>query len=166
MFGIDQLHPIFVHFPVAFLTLAAGTALWWVLTGGSVARQMTALLLTAGFLGAVAAYYTGDDMADAFASRPAVKLLVERHADFALYTLIASAVAAAAFISACLAQRSAERKGFDGPNRRLSVRLLCAALALLTAALVGYTGHLGGLMTWSTELNRPAAAAPAAATGR
>ena len=58
MFGIDQLHPVFVHFPVAFLTLAAGAALWWFLSGMPLARQMTTLLLAAGCLGAFAAYYS------------------------------------------------------------------------------------------------------------
>jgi len=162
MFGIDQLHPVFVHFPVAFLTLAAGTALWWLLTGAPLARQTTTLLLVTGCLGALAAYYTGDDMREAFASRPAVKLLVGRHEDFGLYTLLAAAVAAAAFIAACLAQASADRKGLPGPDRKMIPRVLCTLLALITGALVGYTGHLGGLMTWSTELNRPpAVAAPA-----
>lgn len=160
MFGIDQLHPIFVHFPVAFLTLAAGTAFWWLLSATPFARQMTTLLLAAGCLGSMAAYYTGDDMADAFASRPAVKLLVGRHEDLALDTLIIAAAATGAFIAAGLFQASADRKGMPGPDRKLAPRLICVLLALATGALVTYTGHLGGLMTWSTELNRPAAAVP------
>lgn len=156
MFGIDQLHPVFVHFPVAFLILAMGVSLWWLFTGTPLARQMAALLLLAGSLGGFAAYYTGDDMADAFASRPAVKQLGESHEEMALYTILAAAIAAGGFIAAGVAQASAEHKGLPGPDRTVGTRLLCTLLALTAGVLVGYTGHLGGRMTWSTELNRPA----------
>lgn len=148
MFGVDQLHPLFVHFPVAFLALAAGTALWWLLTGALLARQTTTLLLAAGCLGAFAAHFTGEDMAQAFASRPAVKLLGDRHEDFGLYTLLAAVVGTAAFVAAGIAQASADRKGLPGPDREILLRLLCVLFALATGALVIYTGHMGALMTW------------------
>ncbi len=154
MFGIPHLHPLFVHYPVAFLILAAGTASLWLALGTPLWRQMTAVLLLAGTLGAFAAYYTGDDMADAFAKRPAVKALVDRHEDAALWTLIAAGVAGGAFIAASIQQASVDKKGLPGPDRKALVRTLLLLLALAAAGLVAYTGHLGGTMTWSTAYDK------------
>lgn len=148
MFGVEQLHPSFVHFPVALLLLGGATGLLWLFTGTPLWRQVTAVLLVAGTLGAFAAHYTGQDMAEAFADRPAVKLLGERHEDFGLWTVIASALAAGAFLAACISQSSCDLKGYPGPDRKPALRALCALAALAAAALVTYTAHLGGLMTW------------------
>lgn len=163
MFGIPYLHPVLVHFPVAFLILAALTSLIWLLNGKPFWRQTTALLLLAGVLGGFAAYYTGDDVAEAFKDKPAVKALVNRHEDAALWTMIAGCIAAAAFIAASVSAADKERKGLDGPDRKLRIRALLFLLALATAVLVGYTGHLGGSMVWSTAYDKPpAVAAPPA----
>ncbi len=155
--GIPYLHPVFVHFPVALLILAVLTAFLWLLLGKPCWRQATALLLVAGILGAFAAYYTGDDIADAFKDKPAVKALVDRHENAALWVLIAGSAATAAFIAANVLQADNDRKGLDGPDRKLKVRALLFLLALATAALAGYTGHLGGLMVWSTAYDKPPA---------
>lgn len=148
MFGVDQLHPIFVHFPVALVLLGGATALLWLFTGTALWRQVSAVLFAAGALGALAAYTTGQDMAEAFAERAAVKLLGERHEDFGLWALLSAAVAAGAFLAAGLSQSRCDLKGYPGPDRKPLQRALCAVVALAAAALVAYTGHLGGLMTW------------------
>ena len=163
MFGIPYLHPVLVHFPVAFLILAALAAFLWLLLGKSFWRQTTTLLLFMGILGAFAAYFTGDDVAEAFKDKPAVKALVDRHEDAALWVLILGGIAAAAFVAAEVSSASNEKKGLDGPDRKLKIRALLFLLVLATAALVGYTGHLGGSMVWSASYDKPPAmAAPSA----
>ncbi|MCI4397366.1 MAG: DUF2231 domain-containing protein [Acidobacteria bacterium] len=163
MFGIPFLHPVLVHFPVAFLMLSALTAFLWLSLGKPFWRRATALLLLVGVLGGFAAYYTGDDVAEAFKDKPAVKVLVDRHEDAALWTMIMGCIAAAAFIAANVSAADKERKGLDGPDRKPRIRALLFLLALAAAVLVGYTGHLGGLMVWGTAHDAPPAlAAPPA----
>ncbi len=161
MFGIPYLHPVLVHFPVAFFLLAALTAFAWLIRRKAFWRQATLLLLFFGLLGGFAAYYTGDDVAEAFKDKPSVKALVERHEDAALWTMIAGCVALAGFIAAEVSSADKERKGLDGPDRKLGVRALLFLLVFVTAALVGYTGHLGGTMVWGTA---PARQAPGGGT--
>ncbi len=156
MLGIPYLHPVLVHFPVAFLLLAAFTAFAWLIRGKTFWRQATALLLAAGVLGGFAAYYTGDDVAEAFKDKPSVKALVEQHEDGALWTMIFGCAALAGFIAAEISSRDKERKGLDGPDRKLRLRALLFVLAFAAAVLVGYTGHLGGTMVWGSAPARPA----------
>jgi uncharacterized membrane protein len=137
------LHPVVVHFPVAGVFFAAGALALglWKPAHRPAALAGAALLLGASIAGGLAAAVTGWRWADQLAylaggwgpipGPKAVEGLAQRHALLAL-----SAVAAAALAFALtLAARKRERA------------LLPALLAaLLTCALMGATGHVGGTM--------------------
>ncbi|MEJ2420209.1 MAG: hypothetical protein P8018_00495 [Acidobacteriota bacterium] len=83
MYHIPVWHPLFVHFPVAFILSAGACSLGWLVLGYKFWRKATLLFLILGFLGGIAAYYTGDNMHEAFRDKPAVRQLVEEHEDMA-----------------------------------------------------------------------------------
>lgn len=145
MYEIPVLHPVLVHFPIAFLLLAAVTALVWLGWGTRFWRDVTLMLLIAGFVGGVAAYVTGGAAEERAEGKPQVQQLSGQHESAALLTLMSSGLA----LFALAAYVGASRR-FSRPNDRdmPMVRAVVAVLALVSAVLVARTGHLGGLMVW------------------
>jgi uncharacterized membrane protein len=137
------LHPVVVHFPVAGVFFAAGALALglWKPAHRPAALAGAALLLGASIAGGLAAAVTGWQWADQLAylaggwgplpGPKAVEGLAQRHALLALASVAAAALAFALTLVA--------RK----PDRSLLPALLAA---LLTSALMGATGHVGGTM--------------------
>lgn len=141
MYEVEVLHPLLVHFPVALLVLAAPVTLWWLLRPEPGPRWSMLLLLFAGAIGATAAYLSGEAMHEYSNGVQSVQDLVEGHEKAALATCIM------AWAAACLAGISIGRTREVGSPSWL-FRAMVAVLAVAAAALVAYTGHRGGLMTW------------------
>jgi uncharacterized membrane protein len=146
MYTIPVLHPLVVHFPVAYLTAAGGIGAVWLLSGRPVWRIVTAVLLGLGILGAIAALLTGDDMEEFAHGDRVVRELVDTHETMGMIATIVAGTALGLLLAAWLAGRLPRKA--SGQRDPLWVRLAVGALALAAAGLVLYTGHLGGTMVW------------------
>jgi len=159
MYQIPILHPVVVHFPIAFIMLAAVTSLVWLTKGTSFWRNVTLILLVAGFVGGLGAYFTGG-AAEKFAEGSArLELFGEQHETLALLTLVAAGLAL--FVLAAYLGTYTRRLPTQPDDRDLmSVRIIVTVLVLAAAVLVGRTGHLGGLMVWGQPVGGVGATAP------
>lgn len=154
---IPVLHPVLVHFPIAFLLLAALAAVAWLGWGTRFWRDVTLLLLVAGFLGGLGAYFTGEAVEERAKAKPLVQQFGEQHESFALLTLVVSGLALFALAAYIGASRRLLRPG----DRDLpAVRVVVAVLAVASAVLVARTGHLGGLMVWGQPVGSVQQQAP------
>lgn len=144
-YEIPQLHPIAVHFPIAFLIAAALVAVPW-LVSGDVRWRLTLLVLSGlGAAGAAFAYFTGESMEEAAEGTPIVDELVEQHEDLALYTFILSVVT---FAMLAGVQYVGTRRPVQAPRDGGRVRILIGILIIICALLVAATAHFGGVMVW------------------
>lgn len=143
-YRIPVLHPLAVHFPLTLLLVGALAALVWMFRGTRFWRYCTAYLIFLSVPGALFAYLTGDAMAEQSEGVPIVEELVDLHEEMALYTLIASGVAATA-LTVMLALSH-----FRGVPERdpIGGRVAVALLIMIAAALVAWTAHIGATMTW------------------
>ena len=160
MYQIPVLHPVVVHFPIAFLILAAVTSLVWLVKGSSFWRNVTLILLVAGFVGGLGAYFTGGAAKEFAEGSARLELFGEQHEALALLTLVAAGLALfllTAYVGAYtrgLSTQSVERD-------LIVVRIIVTALVLAAAVLVGRTGHLGGLMVWGQPVGGVSTTSPA-----
>jgi uncharacterized membrane protein len=141
--ALPNLHPAVVHFPIALLLGALATDI----VAAVVRRQRWldaagAWLWLLGALGAGAAYLTGSLAEDSVAVRGEASLALSDHADWALYTLLAAAVVAAARVFLAIVRRGDER---TGPSW-LRAALLVAAIGV--GWLVAQTGDRGGALVY------------------
>jgi uncharacterized membrane protein len=160
MYEIPILHPLVVHFPIAFLFLAALTSLIWLAGGAPFWRNVMLILLIAGFVGGLGAYFTGG-AAEKFAEGSRrLELFGEQHETLALLTLVAAGLALFV-LSAYLGAYTRRLPTQPGDKDLMAVRIIVTVLVLAAAVLVGRTGHLGGLMVWG----QPVGGASAATSG-
>lgn len=145
-YEIPVWHPVLVHFPIAFILAGALAVGVWSLRATAFWRQSALLLFALGMAGGLGAYFTGETMEEQAEGAPIVEELVELHEDAALYTLLATGVVLLALAALTLshARRPLPERGPDA----LVPRLVLAVLAGVAAALVAWTGHLGGSMVW------------------
>ncbi len=127
---IGRVHPLVVHFPIAFLLLTV-LAEFLVATRGPRWEPAVKLLLTCGVLGAIVAVTTGTWYADGTMFHHE-KMEVTRHEAMGWLTLVLACGTWALLMHA------------DRPRRRTLMRVALLA----TAACVGLTGHLGGTMVY------------------
>ncbi len=126
---LGRLHPLVVHFPIACLLLAL-VAEALVLLNGARWRVCTWFLLAAGTAGAIAAVISGSQL-PVESHGPAG----ERHELLGWITLVASLGSGTLLVLAEWRQRQ---------------RWLFRLALLLTAVLVGITGHLGGELVYGS----------------
>ncbi len=129
-----RLHPVLVHLPIACLLLAVLAELL-VLMRGERWKPATALLVAAGSAGAILAIISGVNLEG---GQETVQL--ERH-ELLGWLSLAGALTASGML---IAMRWV-------PLRRWPL----LAVLVLTAALVAWTGHVGGAMVWGDDWLRP-----------
>jgi uncharacterized membrane protein len=146
-YEIPILHPLMVHFPIAFILAGTAALLGWAISRNPFWYRVGALAYLAGLLAAFAAYLTGEAAEDAAEDVPIVEELVHLHEDLALYTLGAAVV--------ILVALAAANPGLIWPQQTTPtrsdkplVRWGLVVLGLVAAALVAWTSHIGGLMVW------------------
>jgi uncharacterized membrane protein len=135
-----MLHPIFVHFPIALLTMYAVLELirfkkvlakpYWFF--------VKAMFVIFGALGAAAAYMTGPD---ALARSP----LGREHSNFATLTLILFAIIGCAYLL--------EWKRPNKYSKFILRPYIIIPLALIGLAAVTITGALGGALVYGTNFD-------------
>ena len=146
-YEIPVLHPVAVHFPLALLLAAALSAVVWAIRGQAFWRRVTLWLVLLGTGGALLAYFTGEPMEEHVEGVPIVVELVELHEQFALYTLILAGTALTGLAAASFWLERRTTLERDPPDP-LGLRLVLTAAVLAAAALVAWTGHIGGTMVW------------------
>ncbi len=140
-YAIPVLHPVVVHFPIAFLLAAAATALVWLVRNTLFWRGTTLLLLLLGVAGAGLAYYSGEEMAAQSEGVPVVDALVEYHEAAATWTLWLG-------VAALLAVGVLHVAALRGVTAHSAWRGGAVLLVLAAGVLAAWTSHLGGLMVW------------------
>ena len=155
-----NIHPAFVHFPVAFLTIYALCEIipfsrffprvQW--------NSIKTFLVTIGFLGAISGLLTGQFAEELFKD-PMTRRLIGVHENFAYITTIISGVLALAYIIRLIIQ---EYPGFLGGAvvkfklfQWFSDFILGSAirtiLAVLGLAAITVTGALGGAIAYGPD---------------
>ncbi len=145
-YEIPYWHPLAVHFPVALLSLAAVVAIIWMFSGKQQWRFATLLFEGLGALGAIAAFFTGEELEEDSEGSPMVDLFVEHHERLGKITMIVAIVATALLVGISLRVRKSTPVRADADP--LAVRLIAGILVLVAGLLVAITGHLGGTMVW------------------
>ncbi|MEK7638398.1 MAG: hypothetical protein AAB375_03175 [Patescibacteria group bacterium] len=161
-----DLHPLVVHFPIAFLSVYSGMELFRFrfVTAAPYWFYMKAFLVIAGSLGAGAAYLTGERAEELFQGSGLYEL-VELHARWAKgTTLVFGAIAAVYFVAWLTRLERVSRLelalGFShtwpyDALKRL-VNWLTTSMLMVFPALVGMagilvTGSLGGMLVYGPE---------------
>ncbi|GIV15852.1 MAG: hypothetical protein KatS3mg022_1287 [Armatimonadota bacterium] len=158
MYQIPILHPILVHFPIAFILLAALTALAWLVWGTRFWRNVTLILLIAGFIGGLGAYFTGEAAEEFGEGSARVEQFEKQHESTALLTLVATGLSLFVLAAYTGASRRLLPSGNPDEKDMPVVRVVVAVLTVAAAVLVGRTGHLGGLMVWGQPVGQAGAA--------
>jgi uncharacterized membrane protein len=136
---IGRLHPVLIHFPIALVLLAAAAETAFVVSGQERWRIAAIVNVQAAAVFAAVAVIAGWRLALVPGMEPGP--LLEWHRWIGTAGAVLSAIAAA----------GSSRINSRGPRvlRLYRVTLLGAAL------LVGFAGHLGGLMVWGADFLRP-----------
>ena len=133
-----RLHPLAVHFPIAFLVAGSGLEILRLKSKAPFLAEAALWCFAFGSVGALLAVGSGWSL-EAHSHHPADELrLIELHEKFALATSIS---ALAAFAAEFLWRDSAQ-------PRLVWLRRL---LACVTFGLVAATGHLGALAVWGGD---------------
>ena len=145
-----NLHPIFVHFPIALLTIYAlleclrfkKLMQWepWFYIKGS--------LVILGFLSSIATYLSGDAIEHDFTKIASLARLVEVHSSFAFVTVLVFGL-----ISAAYAVVWAKWKPLETLAKRLLSVYVIVPLALVGLVLVTVTGALGGAIAFGPDID-------------
>ncbi|MEK7317324.1 MAG: DUF2231 domain-containing protein [Candidatus Eisenbacteria bacterium] len=149
MFGLE-LHPAVVHFPIALGVVGALFALLYLFLRKEWLRWFAPILLTIALLGAVAAYFSGQSGEDRAEALKVPEAAIHEHEEGSLYAM--GALALAALLSWAT---HAKRRG----------EWIAALLAVIAAAAVLRTAHLGGGLGFVHGAGRVSAAAAGKAPG-
>jgi len=145
-YSLPVFHPVIVHFPVGFALLAVLIVLVWLLRDRSTWLVAAIGVETLAFVGALAAYLTGEAMRRQSEGVPIVDELVHLHENAAVFAIWGSGCALLALLGAFLHSRS----DVASPGTRIWIRLAAFLLVLAGAAAVAWTAHIGGIMVWGT----------------
>ena len=145
---LAPLHPVFVHFPVALL-LAAGLLEVLALLLRKPALHVVSLWnLVLGTLGAVAAFFSGEEAEEASEHVAAAHQLIERHELLGKITLVVAVIVTRL--------RLVTRDRLPGWLRAAAV-----ALMLTAAGSVAAGGYLGGRLVYEFGVGQRSSAAHA-----
>jgi uncharacterized membrane protein len=136
---IGRLHPLLIHFPIAFVIAAAAAEAASVLAADDGWRTVARRSVRAGAVFGVLAAIAGWRLALAPGMEPSPLLAWHR----SVGTIAAGVTFAAALMTAGAGSRSARA-------------VWVYRMALFAAGLlVAVTGHLGGLLVWGADFLRP-----------
>ena len=132
-----DIHPLFVHFPVVCIILAALFD-WLALSGRCSGLQSTGLgLIVIGALTAIPAAYTGESAAEAAQLIPSINDALERHENLSTFTLWSALILAVARI------HLTARDLYTGSRRMIHTVLVTGC-----AILVTWTAYTGGMLVY------------------
>lgn len=131
-----RLHPLVVHFPIAFILGAAALELARLRERWSGLDNTIQILLWLGGIAALAAVGTGLIFANDFAPAPSERWMFPWHRGLAIAGAVVALLAAAI--------------GRNAANKRHRLRLR-RILAWAAAALISISAHFGALMVWGAD---------------
>lgn len=143
-YSIPILHPVIVHFPVALCVMGLIFCAGWLIRNQPFWLNATTWVLGPAFLGAILALRTGEAMEEQSEGVAMVDEFVHLHETFAERTTWLLGIA---FVWLLVARWLA-REDVTHSGSKLWVRWLAFVLVLATAIMMGFTGHIGGIMTW------------------
>lgn len=143
-YEIPYLHPLVVHFPIAFFVGAVIVVMIWALTDSGRWFVAFASMQILGTVGAIAAFLSGEAIEDATEDVPIVDLLVGQHERMGKFVLILAILISIVTLAVAYVYR--KRSNYDGIP--MLFRALLAVLAVILVALTAYTAHIGGVMVW------------------
>jgi uncharacterized membrane protein len=132
MFGLE-LHPAVVHFPIALGVVGALAAVAYLLVRREWLRWFAPVLLTIALLGAVGAYFSGQNAEDRAEALHVPEAAIHEHEESSLWAM--GLVGLAALLAWAT---HARRRG----------EWVAALIAVLAAAAILRTGHLGGRLVF------------------
>jgi uncharacterized membrane protein len=161
-----NIHPLFVHFPIALLTVYGVFELlrfkklqaqsWWF--------YVKVIFVTIGFLGAIVALQTGELIEDQF-ERGSLGPLMETHAFFATATTVVFGVLVGLYMVTWIRQLKARPTWFGKQGIRQLWQLvqtvqgifyrpwILVLLALCGLVLITITGALGGALVYGSDID-------------
>lgn len=148
-----DLHPIFVHFPIALLSVYVAVevvripkvvrASWWF--------PLKSILVIIGSAASVVTFFSGWLLKQAAEQHGTVSNVLIQHDHFALYTVIVFGILAVAHVMVLL------RQYFNAQIMRLAESILqpwvVIPLAILGLILITITGSLGGAMVYGPDVD-------------
>ncbi len=168
-----NIHPIVVHFPIAFLSIYAALEIFtlWYRRYVKTLFNIKAFLLVVGYLGTVAALQTGELAANA--NRGVSRDLLHMHEAFANGTVWIFGILALLYVGYILWVKNfgnvrtwGDRFFADKPqlsqivrwktraiNWLFDTRWLLALMALVGLVVVTVTGALGGAMVYGSDVD-------------
>ncbi len=156
-----NVHPMLVHFPIAFLTLYAVCELipWRTLRANPAFRSFKTALVIVGAISALAARQAGEMIEDMFESGPDANL-VEMHSLFGNATTIIFCVIAGAYIVELLHAKQIQKKWVTQVlywlhfiSRIVLHPIVVVVLALLGLIAVSVAGALGGAIVYGPDVD-------------
>jgi uncharacterized membrane protein len=145
MFGLE-LHPAIVHFPIALGVVGALAAVVYLVVRREWLRWFAPVLLTIALLGAVAAYFSGQSAEDRAEALNVPEAAIHEHEESSLWAL------GLVGLAALLAWATFGKKRGEW---------VAALIAVLAAAAILRTGHLGGKLVFIHGAGRVTPAAGA-----
>lgn len=160
-----NIHPILVHFPIAFLTVYAllECVPFKRITQLPYWFYLKAALVIIGTLGSIAAFLNGNILKSLFRSDSHLSALVDRHSQFALATVLLFCLISAIYaLEWCgrehlSARMHGKMKSIFEWKVRIAHQLYASPLRVILAivglALVTITGGLGGTIVYGPDID-------------
>jgi len=136
------IHPLMIHFPIAFLSLAVGLTILEIFYSREWLTKAISGLYIFGALSAVVSYISGRSAADSIGLNLKAEVAIGTHSDWGLYTLI--------YFGAFTIIYYLEK--FILKRNTLAVRVLLAVLALAGFFILGQTAEYGGRLVFEYGL--------------
>ncbi|MCA9370782.1 MAG: hypothetical protein KC680_02370 [Candidatus Peregrinibacteria bacterium] len=159
-----DLHPLFVHFPIALLTLYSLLEVIKVFTKNSHWVTVRAVLVITGAIGAFMSLSTGEGAEHQFHGVGELRRILEVHSLMGVVTTWIYAILAACYVLYWLETHTAllgsPHEKLAKPvaiARRIAERILGSVLAPMLAALgfltLGLTGALGAMLVYGPDFD-------------
>jgi len=155
-----NLHPIFVHFPIALLTVYALLELASLIKpirDRAYVFYVKAVFLIGGAAGAGAAYLTGSEQGETLQPGSEFYRVMTIHSQWALATLLLFGCLAAVYAAAWLCREWTRMpeglKKILSLHRYVTETPLAPVLALIGLGVVTVTGALGGSLAYGPDVD-------------
>lgn len=152
-----NVHPVFVHFPIAFLTLYAIVELlpFTYIRKSHTIRAVKLSFLFIGEIGTVVAGLTGKLASQDAAHNPSVKYprVIETHSTFAELTFILFGIITLLYLAQLITQYYKNILILPILGLASEKYYLIAPLALVSLTMVTITGALGGIIVYGPTMD-------------
>lgn len=136
------IHPLIIHFPIAFLSLAVGLTVLTVIYSRDWITNTSLFLYVLGTLGALISYVSGRLAAEGIGLNLKAEVAIGSHSDWAFFTLIYFGVFTAIFYVVAIILK----------KESFSIKTILALLALIGFFVLAQTAEYGGRLVFEYGL--------------